>query len=108
LDDFLESAIEKPSTADLSRIRRYIQIGVLCVQETPDHRPDMPEVVEMLTNSSEPLRKPNPPNGGTLARVLEVGVDPPNQETTDQSCTPEGGGDLEMINQVTREITEVR
>lgn len=36
----------------------YFQIALLCVQNEPDKRPNMPQVVHML-DSSDPLRIPS-------------------------------------------------
>ncbi|OEL35558.1 Receptor-like serine/threonine-protein kinase SD1-8 [Dichanthelium oligosanthes] len=44
----------------LARLERCIQIGLLCVQESPDKRPSISQVVAML-NSEASLQKPEGP-----------------------------------------------
>ena len=44
----------------LFEVIRCIQVGLLCVQQKPDHRPDMSSVVLML-NGDKLLPKPNVP-----------------------------------------------
>jgi len=44
----------------LSRLWRCIQIGLLCVQESPDKRPDIEQVVEMLKTEGELLEPEEP------------------------------------------------
>uniref|UniRef100_A0A0D9VVF7 non-specific serine/threonine protein kinase n=1 Tax=Leersia perrieri TaxID=77586 RepID=A0A0D9VVF7_9ORYZ len=44
-----------------SRVRRCIQIGLLCVQESPGDRPNMSQVLMMLTSDSSWVNKPKPP-----------------------------------------------
>ncbi|KAF8660124.1 hypothetical protein HU200_057682 [Digitaria exilis] len=63
-----------PSRAELPLLRRCIQIGLLCVQERPDDRPAMYEVVEMLRSSTLELVEPTVPmlsSSRTLATLLE-------------------------------------
>ncbi|XP_037489803.1 receptor-like serine/threonine-protein kinase SD1-8 [Triticum dicoccoides] len=52
----------EPEGEVLSGLLRCIQIGLLCVQYLPEHRPSMSEVVAMLNNSSQLPRplKPTP------------------------------------------------
>ncbi|XP_044973465.1 cysteine-rich receptor-like protein kinase 10 [Hordeum vulgare subsp. vulgare] len=45
----------------ISDARRYINIGLLCVQESADDRPTMSDVVAMLNNESVILPEPNHP-----------------------------------------------
>ncbi|XP_035542136.1 G-type lectin S-receptor-like serine/threonine-protein kinase At1g11300 [Juglans regia] len=40
---------------------RYINIGLLCVQESPADRPDMRDVVSMISNEHSPLPTPKQP-----------------------------------------------
>lgn len=42
-------------------VLRYINIGLLCVQEHPDDRPTMSEVVSLLSNELVPLQLPKKP-----------------------------------------------
>lgn len=42
----------------LSELKRCVQIGLLCVQETPCDRPAMSAVVAMLTSTASPIDRP--------------------------------------------------
>jgi hypothetical protein len=59
---------EEVDPVPLSRLERCIQIGLLCVQESPNRRPDISEVLKMLkTECSIPI-----PQGPTLREVGEA------------------------------------
>ncbi|XP_034912850.2 G-type lectin S-receptor-like serine/threonine-protein kinase At4g27290 [Populus alba] len=49
---------DPPSTATLLR---YINIGLLCVQESPDDRPTMSDVISMIVNEHVALPEPKQP-----------------------------------------------
>ncbi|KAG6408251.1 hypothetical protein SASPL_131255 [Salvia splendens] len=56
---------------------RYINVGLLCVQENPNDRPNMSSVVSMLSSESAALPPPNKPafsavNAKTSTTSLEV------------------------------------
>lgn len=56
---------------------RYINVGLLCVQENPNDRPNMSSVVSMLSSESGALPTPNKPafsavNAKTSTTSLEV------------------------------------
>ncbi|WCJ21020.1 Cysteine-rich receptor-like protein kinase 46 [Euphorbia peplus] len=61
----LEEIIDKSMEFEIEKneeIKRVIQIGLLCTQESPDLRPRMSKVVEMLRNETVELGEPsNPP-----------------------------------------------
>jgi hypothetical protein len=40
---------------------RFINIGLLCVQESPTDRPIMPDVVSMISSEHAPLPTPKQP-----------------------------------------------
>lgn len=37
-------------SCDLSEVLRFIQVGLLCVQQSPEDRPSMASVVQMLSS----------------------------------------------------------
>lgn len=58
-EDLLDSAVGQPGPEILLRLERCVQVGLLCVQQSPADRPSMAEVVAMLTangSSSSQLR----------------------------------------------------
>ncbi|TVU32349.1 hypothetical protein EJB05_24074, partial [Eragrostis curvula] len=88
--DLLDPAVPRPrSDPDiLSELRRCIQIGLLCVQQSPGDRPTMTAALAMLTSKSSQLDQPKRPpvdcgtkspfagesNGGAMARDLSTVV----------------------------------
>ncbi|XP_062186042.1 G-type lectin S-receptor-like serine/threonine-protein kinase SRK [Phragmites australis] len=59
--DLLDSSVAQPEPDHLLKLERCVQIGLLCVQQSPVYRPSMSEVVTMLTNNSSQIRSPNRP-----------------------------------------------
>ncbi|XP_059437250.1 receptor-like serine/threonine-protein kinase SD1-8 [Corylus avellana] len=57
--ELMESTIGYPSSTSI--ILRFINIGLLCVQESPTDRPTMPDVVSMISNEHAPLPTPKQP-----------------------------------------------
>ena len=57
--DLLEPSIAKEINTTESR--RYINIALMCVQESADDRPTMSDVIGMLNNDSVVLPEPNHP-----------------------------------------------
>ncbi|KAL0845500.1 hypothetical protein Bca101_018746 [Brassica carinata] len=57
--DLTDPAIRENYEKD--EVIRSIHIGLLCVQETPAHRPEMSTIFQMLTNSSTVLPMPRAP-----------------------------------------------
>jgi len=55
----MDSALDESDT--LCNVSRYVNIGLLCVQESPDDRPTMSDVVSMIGNDTVPLPSPKPP-----------------------------------------------
>lgn len=49
LDPTVPLLLSPPDSELSSELERYIKIGLLCVQEAPENRPDMSAVVAMLT-----------------------------------------------------------
>ncbi|XP_041015351.1 receptor-like serine/threonine-protein kinase SD1-8 [Juglans microcarpa x Juglans regia] len=57
--ELMDSTIGYPSSTSI--LVRYINIGLLCVQESPDDRPTMLDVVSMMSNEYVPLPTPKQP-----------------------------------------------
>ena len=70
----------------LSRLWRCIQIGLLCVQESPDKRPDIEQVVKMLKTEGE-LSEPEEP---TLREEGETSNARPEPESEEPTLREEG------------------
>ncbi|MFS7943483.1 putative protein kinase RLK-Pelle-DLSV family [Helianthus anomalus] len=56
--ELIDSTMDEPS--DSSEVLRSIEVGLLCVQQNPEDRPDMSSVVRML-GSEGALQKPKQP-----------------------------------------------
>ncbi|KAL6651464.1 hypothetical protein ACP70R_010389 [Stipagrostis hirtigluma subsp. patula] len=61
INDLLESAVAHPEPELLFELERCIQIGLLCVQQSPDDRPPMSAVVTMLNSNNSQIRPPRSP-----------------------------------------------
>ncbi|KAK9276202.1 hypothetical protein L1049_005733 [Liquidambar formosana] len=57
--DLMDPKLGNPSSTSL--LLRYVNIGLLCVQESPTDRPTMSDVVSMLSNELAPLPTPKQP-----------------------------------------------
>lgn len=68
----LDGAIGGPCPA--SEILRCIQVGLLCVQECPDDRPEMDSIVLMLASENIILSEPKKPVVCTSVGPLRNGV----------------------------------
>lgn len=78
----------------LSKAARCIQIGLLCLQQHPDDRPNMTSVVVMLS-SENTLPQPKEP-GFLIKRVLSEGKPSSGKQTSSS------------INEVTISLLDVR
>ncbi|KAL6651463.1 hypothetical protein ACP70R_010388 [Stipagrostis hirtigluma subsp. patula] len=67
INGLLDSAVAPPESELLSALERCVQIGLLCVQQLPDDRPMMSEVVTMLTDNSSRISRPQRPKPGGRA-----------------------------------------
>ncbi|KDO43080.1 hypothetical protein CISIN_1g0405321mg, partial [Citrus sinensis] len=74
---------------------RYVNIALLCVQESADDRPTMNDVVSMLTNEAAALHPPKQPAFSNVRNTVT------STSSTDKT------GDC-SINQVTISILEAR
>lgn len=57
--ELIDPTLQVPSSS--SKPLRYIIIGLLCVQESPDDRPSMSDVVSMFNNKHMELESPRRP-----------------------------------------------
>ncbi|CAL5014667.1 unnamed protein product [Urochloa decumbens] len=55
LDQTVPLPVSPPDSEISSELERYIKIGLLCVQEAPENRPDMSAVVAMLTTPNSDI-----------------------------------------------------
>ncbi|OEL25484.1 Receptor-like serine/threonine-protein kinase SD1-8 [Dichanthelium oligosanthes] len=55
LDSTVPLPVSPPDSEISSELERYIKIGLLCVQEAPENRPDMSAVVAMLTTRNSDI-----------------------------------------------------
>ncbi|KAM3390178.1 hypothetical protein ACQJBY_012012 [Aegilops geniculata] len=53
--------LSRPDSDIGSELERCIQIGLLCIQESPDDRPAMSDVAAMLTTKTSHIARPNRP-----------------------------------------------
>ncbi|KAG2569086.1 hypothetical protein PVAP13_7NG389050 [Panicum virgatum] len=58
ISDLLDPAVAQPEPELLFELERCVQIGLLCVQQSPDDRPTMSAVVAMLNSNSLQIRAP--------------------------------------------------
>ncbi|XP_061336702.1 receptor-like serine/threonine-protein kinase SD1-7 [Gastrolobium bilobum] len=57
--DMMDPALEDSPSKHI--VLRYVNIGLLCVQESPQDRPTMSDVVSMIGNDTKALPCPKPP-----------------------------------------------
>lgn len=71
--ELVDPILEVPR-ASYSVALRYINIALLCVQEKPDDRPLMSDVVAMLNNNKAAIASPDHPafTVGTTSAALEI------------------------------------
>ena len=62
-EDLLDSTVGQPEPEILLQLERCVQVGLLCLQQSPADRPSMAEAVAMLTtngsSSSSQARRPD-------------------------------------------------
>lgn len=91
--ELIDDIVDDYSTR-ISEILRYMHIGLLCVQQRPEDRPDMSTVVLML-NGEKILPEPTQPG-------FYIGKDLPIQRDS------LGSGDAYSLNEVTNSLLEAR
>jgi len=57
----MDSALDESDSSSNNIVARYVNIGLLCVQESPESRPTMFDVASMIGNDTVPLPSPKPP-----------------------------------------------
>ncbi|TVU32333.1 hypothetical protein EJB05_24058, partial [Eragrostis curvula] len=77
INELLDPAVAQPGPELLLELKRYVQVGLLCVQQLPDDRPAMSDVVTMLNNTS-PIHRPKKP-------VFDSRIGSPLREAGDHS-----------------------
>ncbi|QCD87299.1 serine/threonine-protein kinase PBS1 [Vigna unguiculata] len=91
--DLMDSALDESDT--LCNVSRYVNIGLLCVQESPEDRPTMSDVASMIGNDTVPLPSPKPPAFQKL-------------RGDDSSTLPSTSTERLSVNVITETIVEAR
>jgi hypothetical protein len=68
--DLMEPTISYPSSTSI--ILRFINIGLLCVQESPIDRPTMSDVISMISNEHAPLPTLKQPALSTCRNMMDT------------------------------------
>ncbi|KAI3456373.1 hypothetical protein Pfo_013036 [Paulownia fortunei] len=68
--DFLDASLLVPNSA--SEVLRYIQVGLLCVQQRPEDRPTMSNVLLMLDSEDPVLAQPKQPGFYTERTTIDT------------------------------------
>ncbi|XP_062177165.1 G-type lectin S-receptor-like serine/threonine-protein kinase At1g11330 [Alnus glutinosa] len=68
--ELMDPTISYPSSRSI--LLRFINIGLLCVQESPTDRPTMLDVVLMISNERAPLPKPKQPAFTTGRNMMDT------------------------------------
>jgi len=95
--DLMDTALDDSDTSSncMHAVPRYVTIGLLCVQESPEDRPTMSDVVAMIGNDTVPLPSPKPP------AFLKVRGD-------ERSTLPSSITERLSVNVITDTIVEAR
>ncbi|CAO2043884.1 unnamed protein product [Urochloa humidicola] len=73
-EDLLDAAVHQPEPEILLELERCVQIGLLCVQQSPADRPSMAEVVAMLTMNSRESSQIRPSDQQVLESLHEANL----------------------------------
>ncbi|KAF6165936.1 hypothetical protein GIB67_012833 [Kingdonia uniflora] len=68
--NLIDTSIE--DSLQTSEVLRCIHVGLLCVQQRPDDKPNMPYVVLMLSSETVSLPQPNQPSFYNERSLVEV------------------------------------
>jgi hypothetical protein len=82
--ELINPTIGYPSSSSLPF--RFINIGLLCVQESPTDRPTMLDVVSMISNEHAPLPTPKQPAFTTDQNMMDSNL------TIDGACNCSNNG----------------
>lgn len=91
--DLIDSKVDDISNKDL--VIKYVNIGLLCVQQSPEDRPTMSDVVSMVGNDTASLPSPKPPAFQNVRGV-------------ESSSLSRSTGENISVNVVTNSIVEAR
>ncbi|VAH53656.1 unnamed protein product [Triticum turgidum subsp. durum] len=80
-EELLDRKLADPEGELLAGLARCIQIGLLCVQQSPEDRPAMSQVVAMLTSTDSQLTTPKEP-------TANMGAGPSLQLISDDTPRP--------------------
>ncbi|XP_031280042.1 uncharacterized protein LOC116138469 [Pistacia vera] len=93
--DLMDPVLEEAASRHI--LLRYVNIGLLCVQENAENRPSMSDVVSMLMNETATLSSPKQP---AFAHI---------RSNADSKLSPDGGRPENCsINDITVTIMEAR
>jgi hypothetical protein len=67
--ELIDSELDDISSKHL--VPRYVNIGLLCVQQSPQDRPTMSDVVSMIGNDTTSLPSPKPPAFQNVRGIVE-------------------------------------
>ncbi|KAK2355151.1 G-type lectin S-receptor serine/threonine-protein kinase [Trifolium repens] len=67
--ELIDSELDDISSKHL--VQRYVNIGLLCVQQSPQDRPTMSDVVSMIGNDTTSLPSPKPPAFQNVRGIVE-------------------------------------
>jgi hypothetical protein len=79
--ELMDPTISYPFSSSI--LLRFINIGLLCVQESPIDRPTMVDIVSMISNERAPLPKPKQPAFTTGQNIMDTN---PTIDTT-RNCS---------------------
>ncbi|GJN26315.1 hypothetical protein PR202_gb14238 [Eleusine coracana subsp. coracana] len=86
ISKLLDPAVPQPEPEVLLELEKCVQVGLLCVQQSPDDRPTMSIVVTMLNNNGPRIHPPKKPVfNGTFASPIREAVDRSMQEASSSS-----------------------
>ncbi|KAJ0102737.1 hypothetical protein Patl1_04507 [Pistacia atlantica] len=93
--DLMDPVLEEAASRHI--LLRYVNIGLLCVQENAENRPSMSDVVSMLMNETATLSSPKQP---AFAHI---------RSNADSKLSPDGGRPENCsVNDITVTIMEAR
>lgn len=69
--DLIDSKLDDISNKHL--VTKYVNIGLLCVQQSPEDRPSMSDVVSMTGSDTASLPNPKPPAFQNVRGIRSTG-----------------------------------
>ncbi|GAU28738.1 hypothetical protein TSUD_372460, partial [Trifolium subterraneum] len=92
--ELIDSELDDISSKHL--VPRYVNIGLLCVQQSPEDRPTMSDVVSMIGNDTTSLPSPKPPAFQNVRGIVE------------NTRLPKSIEEIFSVNVITDSIVEAR